>query len=105
MAVIQQIYIQLGEHFLAVKCMLSQGRVKQAVSYARNKGRLSTEQYEELLVEYPSAVLALTLLQDQLLKLNVIAEVLSAHRNSEAVLVKFMVDFFSRKKGECRSAM
>ena len=54
LALAQQVYTEIEHHSLAVICMIKQGRLKQALEYAQQRGRMKEEHYAQVLREAPS---------------------------------------------------
>ena len=61
LAVAQHIYISLHLHRPAIKCMVIQGKIKQALQYAQHRANYSVSDFAELLWAYPTKELSLAL--------------------------------------------
>ena len=58
LALAQRVYTQIEAHMLAVKCMIRQGRVNQALEYAQQKAHFHYQDYLQVLQECPSIQLS-----------------------------------------------
>ncbi len=74
LAMAQQVYVALKAYPQAVICMIRQGRMIQALDYARNRADFGMGQFVGVLKNWPTMALAELLIEQKVLPLGVVVK-------------------------------